>query len=139
MIETDSDLMNVGSGLPDPAAFADRLFAAAQPGAVFGEPVRAGEYTVITASEVAAGGGFGGGRGLGPAAAPGENRSMAVGGGGIGGGGGSTGRPVAVIIIGPDGVRVQPVVDPTKIALTVITAWGAVAGSLFRMRRFQRH
>ena len=41
----------------------DKLFAVAQPGAVFGEAVTAGEYTVITASEVKVGMGFGYGSG----------------------------------------------------------------------------
>jgi uncharacterized spore protein YtfJ len=110
----------------------ERIFAAAQPGAVYNEPVVSGNYTIITASEVAAGGGFGSGMGFGPATPsakkqPDEEVSQVEqadsGGGGIGGGGGSAGRPVAVIIIGPDGVTVKPVFDVTKIALAGITAW----------------
>jgi hypothetical protein len=46
-------------------AMLGKIFAAAQPGAVFGPPIVCGEYTVITASEVGAGGGFGSGRGTG--------------------------------------------------------------------------
>ena len=43
--------------------FFDRILATAQPSAVFSAPVVSGAYTVITASEVFAGGGFGfGGR-----------------------------------------------------------------------------
>ena len=125
----------------------DKIFAAAQPGAVYGVPVVSGSYTVITASEVAAGGGFGFGRGLGGAPAtpssqmPGEQASQAQhhesvgGGGGGGGGGGSSGRPVAIIVIGPDGVRIRPVVDATKLALAGITAWGAMAVMLRKMRK----
>ena len=37
----------------------DKLLAGAQPGAVFSQPIVSGEYTLITASEVASGGGFG--------------------------------------------------------------------------------
>jgi uncharacterized spore protein YtfJ len=37
----------------------EKLFAAAQPSAVFGQPVDAGSYTLITAAEVTSGGGFG--------------------------------------------------------------------------------
>ena len=117
------------------------LFAATRPGAVFGEPVVSGEYTVITASEVSAGGGFGSGRGFGPAPAgetttEGAARQVQLaGGGGMGGGGGSHARPVATIIIGPDGVQVRPIVDVTKLAIAGITAWGAMLVTLRRMRR----
>jgi len=37
------------------------------------------------------------------------------------------GRPVAAIVIGPDGVQVKPVLDMTKIGLTALGAWSAVA------------
>jgi uncharacterized spore protein YtfJ len=122
----------------------ERLLAAARPGAVFGEPVTSGSYTVITASEIAAGGGFGYGIGGGRSPAstsgetPGEEQENSGGGGGIGGGGGSSGRPVAAIIIGPKGVRVEPVVDATKIALAVFTTAGAMLMMLGRMRRMSR-
>jgi len=125
-------------------AWMDKLLAAAQPGAVFGEPVKAGDYTLITASEVGAGGGFGFGFGGGtsPAGtsseAPGEKQQDTGGGSGIGGGGGSAGRPVATIIIGPEGVRVEPVVDVTKIALAVFTTAGAMLLALGRMSRMHR-
>ena len=110
-----------------------KLFAVAQPGAVYSEPVTVGEHTVITASEVKVGMGFGfgGGGAAGIEAAEGEAKSEnepqdegeGVGFGG-GGGGVSGGRPVAVISIGPEGVRVEPVVDPTKIALAFFTTLG---------------
>ena len=128
----------------------DKIFAAAQPGAVYGAPVVSGSYTVITASEVVAGGGFGFGRGVGRAPAitsnqtPGEQTPRAQGqgsvggGGGGGGGGGSSGRPVAIIVIGPDGVRIRPVVDATKLALAAITTWGAMAVMLRKMRKASR-
>jgi uncharacterized spore protein YtfJ len=45
----------------------EKFFAAAQPGAVFGQPVESGSYTIITAAEVTSGGGFGVGMGCGPA------------------------------------------------------------------------
>jgi uncharacterized spore protein YtfJ len=102
-----------------------RLFEVARITAVFGEPVSSGDYTVITASElmVGMGAGFGGGGG--------EE--------GSGGGGGSTmTRPVAVIAIGPNGVTVEPIVDPTKIAITLFTALGAMGVALVRMRRMAK-
>jgi uncharacterized spore protein YtfJ len=125
-------------------AWMDKLLAAAQPGAVFGEPVKAGDYTLITASEVGAGGGFGFGFGGGVSPvdisreAPGEKKEDNSGGSGIGGGGGSAGRPVAAIIIGPEGVRVEPVVDVTKIALAVFTTAGAMLLMLGRMNSMSR-
>lgn len=129
------------------ARIMDKLFAAAQPGAVFGEPVTSGNYTVITASEVGAGGGFGSGGGLGPSRQPGSRQQEGEGDGGPqssrsegagfggGGGGGSGGRPVAAIVIGPDGVTVRPILDVNKVLLAAISAWGAMAIALGRMRK----
>lgn len=119
---------------------AEKFFSAAQPGVVFGEPIAKGEYTIITAGEVMAGGGFGYGRGPVPQPEDGSaeaQRQEPMGSGG-GGGGGSTGRPVAVIVIGPEGVKIEPVFDLTKIALAGITAWGAMALALIRMNRNSR-
>jgi uncharacterized spore protein YtfJ len=116
---------------------AERIYSAAQPGAVYSEAVVAGSYTVITASEVTAGGGFGFGHGQGPADT-GQESKQAPGGGGGGGGGGSMGRPVAVITIGPEGVTVKPVVDATKIALAAVTAWAAVAAAAIRLTKRAR-
>jgi hypothetical protein len=56
----------------------------------------------------------------------------------MGGGGGASGRPVAAIIIGPEGVQIKPIVDPTQIALAGITAWATMAGMFLRMRRRRR-
>ncbi len=123
----------------------ERIFTAARPGAVFSEPVTSGNYTVITASEVASGGGFGSGIGFGgePASAQqaGEESTATPqqpansGGGGMGGGGGSNGRPVAVIIIGPEGVTVKPIFDATKLALAGVTTIGAMLAILRRVRK----
>jgi uncharacterized spore protein YtfJ len=92
-----------------------KLTLVADPGAVFSKPVHSGEYTVITASELAIGLGAGFGSGAG-----GDPSGGGAGGGG-GGGGSALGRPVAVISIGPNGVHVEPVVDPTKIAIAFFT------------------
>lgn len=119
----------------------DKLYAAAQPGAVFSAPVVNGGYTVITASEMGAGGGFGFGAVGAPkqsdADEPGEDNP--VGGGGGGGGGGSMGRPVAAIVIGPEGVKIRPIVDATKLAIAAIGAWSAVALVAVRLARRSRH
>jgi uncharacterized spore protein YtfJ len=118
------------------AAFIDKLFVAAQPGAVFGLPVTSGDYTVITASEVSAGGGFGSGHGTGTGSAARGNEIAAPvqGEGGGMGGGGASGRPIAAIVIGPDGVTVKPIFDLTKIALAGITAWGAMLATYLKLR-----
>ena len=62
---------------------------------------------------------------------------VAPGGQGVGGGGGgfSTGRPVAAISIGPDGVHVEPIVDATKVALAFFTTLGAMAMMWSSMRK----
>ncbi len=134
----------------------EKLVETARPSSVFAPPLTAGEYTVITASEVyaAMGVGYGGGGGKGPedmteeAAAeqpseestgeqPAENTMAAGSGVGAGGGGGgvSLGRPVAAITIGPEGVSVEPIVDATKIALAFFTTLGAMAMMWSRMNR----
>lgn len=56
-------------------------------------------------------------------------------GSGGGGGGGASGRPVAVISISEEGVRVEPVVDATKIALAFFTALGSMFFMLTKMRK----
>jgi uncharacterized spore protein YtfJ len=117
----------------------DKIYSAAQPGAVFSQPVESGPYTVITACEVITGVGFGFGSGTSPAkTAKADTRSngprMTEGGGG-GGGGGSMSRPVAAIVIGPQGVKVEPIVDVTKLGLAGITTWAAIALMAIRLAR----
>jgi uncharacterized spore protein YtfJ len=114
----------------------EKIYAAAQPGAVFSAPVVSGEYTVITASSVTAGGGFGFGSGVGPAGD--QSADATAGGGGGGGGGGSAARPIAAIVIGPDGVKVKPIVDASKIAMAAISAWATVALTMMRLRRARK-
>jgi uncharacterized spore protein YtfJ len=111
-----------------------RLFRVGEPGVVFGTPIVQGERTVVVASEVAIGVGAGAGFGSGNEAA---DAGESIGGGG-GGGGYSFGRPVAVIEIEPEGVRVTPIVDSTKIAVAVFTTVGAMFFAWSRMRRIAR-
>jgi uncharacterized spore protein YtfJ len=129
------------------AHIADRIFAATAPGVVFGQPITAGNFTVITACEVVSGGGFGSGSGFGRNNAlptgSGETTTdrtqqqanSAGGGGGMGGGGGAMSRPVAVITIGPDGVTIRPVYDLTKVALAGLAAVGTILAIWGRSRR----
>lgn len=121
----------------------EKLLAVAEPGTVFGEAVQIGEHTVITASEVTIGLGFGFGAGLGSGLQPAENEveegQEASGAGyGGGGGGGAGGRPVAAIIVGPDSVRVEPIVDVTKLGLAFFTALGGMFLAFSRMRKVSR-
>lgn len=117
----------------------ERIFKALQPGPVFGAPVVAGEYTVITASELASGGGFGMGRNTiadhtestGRVESPTPNDNLPANWGG-GGGGGAVGRPVALVVIGPKGVKVEPVVDVTKVIVTTFLMWRKMMPSLVK-------
>jgi len=132
------------------AEVVEKLFDVAQPSSVYSEPVTVGDRTLITASEVSVGMGFGlgvgGGEGRGgPSRRVDEDEAVedepemqgeGVGlGGGGGGGGAAMARPVAVISVGPDGVQVEPVVDPTKIAIAFFTTLGSMFFMLSRMRR----
>lgn len=107
-----------------------RLFDVARTDAVYSEPLTRGDTTVIVASELAVGMGvgFGGGEGDEP---DGERGS----GGGGGGGGYALGRPVAVVTIDAQGVRVTPVFDLTKVAIAGITALGAMFIAYRQMTR----
>jgi len=112
------------SGQTQAVELMEKLLAVADSKSVFSEPVESGEYKVITASEVSVGMGFGfgSGRTFGSVENSEESGQADNGyGGGGGGGGASTARPVAAIEIGPHGVRVEPIVDPTKIAVAFFT------------------
>ena len=109
----------------------DKFLSAAKIEAVYGAPIREGENVVIPTAEVLSITGFGIGSGSGPQAAA-ENENTGSGAGG-GGGGRILSRPVAAIVISPAGVRVEPVVDVTKIALAVFTTMGFMAAMLTRM------
>ena len=109
----------------------DSLLAVASVDAVYGEPVKKGDTLIIPAAEVLAGAGFGFGSGSGGGEEEGSS------GKGIGGGGGgrSFARPVAVIIASPEGVRVEPVMDITKVSLAFLTAGAMMLGLALRLRR----
>ena len=113
-----------------------RLFDVAQPRAVFSEPVSNGPYTVITAAEVTVGmgAGYGGGGGVGSDDEQGQTTGSGFGGGG-GGGGSTLARPVAAIIIEPEGVRVEPIMDPTKIAIAFFTTFISIIMTLRKLRQ----
>ena len=97
------------------------LFGEATTGAIFSDPEQVGDDTVILASAWERAGGFGFGSG----------GDASGGGAGAGGGGASEGRPVAVIRVGPRGVEVKPIVDFTKIGVTILLSLIAIG----RVRR----
>ena len=121
------------------ASSMEKIFAAAHADAVFTEPVVNGNYTVISACEVAAVGGFGSGLGVGATteqageASQAQSQPASGAGGGIGGGGFSRGRPIAVIVVGPEGVTIKPILDITRVALAGIGLWSSVI-TMFRKR-----
>jgi len=123
----------------------ERLTEVTRPGAVFGEPTTVGDHTVMTASEVflAMGYGFGLGGGNGPKEEGASEMHSAVHGGempggyggGGGGGGSSKGRPVAVVTLGPMGIRVEPVLDLTKVGLAFLMVLGSFFVMMSKMRK----
>lgn len=113
----------------------EHFLSAADVEAVYGSPISQGENMVIPTAEVLSLVGFGAGSGGGSQGGT-ENTNTGSGGGG-GGGGRVLARPVAAIILSPEGVRVEPIVDVTKIALAVFTTFGFMAAVLTRMRRMK--
>lgn len=93
------------------------LFGEASPSTLFSEPIQNGDDLVVTAVAWERAGGFGFGAGQGQ----GQGEESGTGEGG-GGGGFSQGRPVAVIRVTPNGVVVTPVIDFTKIGVTLLLA-----------------
>lgn len=107
----------------------DKFIATADVEVVYGEPIQHGETVIVPTAEVLAGLGFGLGYGSGSS----EDEGSTGRGGGGGGGGRVLSRPVAVVVASPEGVRVEPVVDVTKIGLAALTAAGFMFGMLMRM------
>jgi uncharacterized spore protein YtfJ len=108
-----------------------QLTSSATVEAAFGPPTTAGDRTVIPVAETFCGAGFGMGGGQGP------TPEGAVGGGFGGGAGGATrSRPVAIIVIEPEGVSVRPIVDMTQIVLAAFSV--SVFGLLWARRIARR-
>lgn len=110
----------------------DQFLATADVEAVYAEAIAHEKRLIIPAAEVAAfmGVGGGGGRGQGP-----KDEGSFGAGGGTGGGGKVFARPVAVIVSDEHGVRVNPVVDATKIYLAALTALGFITAAWVKMSR----
>src|SRR5262249_12995029 len=119
--EPDPGLQGGGAFDRTSSAF-ERLLGAADVAKVYGRPIQKGDATIIPAAEGPRIGRFGAGSGAGR-----DPLTKRQGGGGGGGGGARVfARSVAVVVATPDGVRVQPVIDVTKIALAALTAAGFV-------------
>lgn len=114
MIDLEKEMQSMTSAS---AEVMNKIATVASVQAVFGEPVQRGDTIIIPCAEVSMGGGMG--MGGGPGESP-EQKTLSVG-MGSGAGGGASSRPIAVIIMTPEGVRVQPVMDMTKVALAVFT------------------
>jgi uncharacterized spore protein YtfJ len=111
----------------------EEFLAAADVRVVYGEPIMHEDTMIIPTAEVLCGVGFGVGSGSGTSAEQNPEKPMRGAGSGGGGGGRILSRPVAVVVASPEGVRVEPVVDITKIALAALTAVGFMVGMMFRM------
>jgi hypothetical protein len=88
-----------------------------------------GDRTVIPLIETFASGGFGGGSGVGI-----DGGSEGSGGGGGGGGLGRS-RTIAVADVGPEGVKIRPVIDITGLVLPAVSAIAALLVGERRRRR----
>jgi uncharacterized spore protein YtfJ len=116
----------------------EEFLAAADVRVVYGEPIQHDDTIIIPTAEVLCGLGFGVGSGSGTGTNQTlENPTQGSASGG-GGGGRILSRPVAVVVASPEGVRVEPVVDITKIALAGLTAMGFMVGMMFRMSSRRR-
>jgi uncharacterized spore protein YtfJ len=111
----------------------EEFLAAADVRVVYGEPIQHDDTMIIPTAEVLCGMAFGIGSGSGTNADQNPDQPSQGSGGGGGGGGRILSRPVAVVVASPEGVRIEPVIDITKIALAGLTALGFMVGMMFRM------
>jgi uncharacterized spore protein YtfJ len=131
MIDLEKEMQSMST---TSAEVVNKITAIARVDSVFGQPVQYGDTVTIPCAEVSMGGGMGMGGGPGGNA---EQGKLTVGMGG-GAGGGATGRPIAIIVMSPEGVRVQPVVDATKVALAFFTTVTFILVQLVRLLRSER-
>lgn len=99
---------------------------------VYGEAIEVGDNRIIPTAEVLSFVGLGAGAGSGTSHEEEEGHQEGSG-GGAGGGGRTMARPVAVVVASADGVRVEPVLDVTKIGLAALTAAGFMLAMVGRM------
>jgi len=135
--ETNSNELE-NTGLDRYQETMEEFLSAADVRVVYGEPIQHNDTTIIPTAEILCGLGFavGSGSGTDTGHNP-DNPSVGKGSGG-GGGGRILSRPVAVVVASPEGVRVEPVFDITKVALAGLTALGFMVGMTFRMSSKRR-
>jgi uncharacterized spore protein YtfJ len=131
--KVDPEIQAETEGLKYSKEAAAEMFAAADVSRVYGRPVKHEGTTIIPAAEVLWAGGFGAGSDYYKSPEREEEDSLSGSGEGSGGGGRTLARPVAVIIASEEGVRVEPILDPTKILLAAFTAGGFMAAMAYRM------
>ncbi|HOG45741.1 MAG TPA: spore germination protein GerW family protein [Anaerolineae bacterium] len=105
---------------------------------VFGDPIRADGRLIIPVAETSVGGGVGDVQY--PRAEGGvERRELRLPLTSRGGGGSASTRPVAVVVVTPDDVRVQPIFDFNRIALagmaSAIGLWRGITAFAQAMRK----
>jgi uncharacterized spore protein YtfJ len=110
----------------------DQFLSTAKVEAVYGQPIQHSDTVIIPSAEVISVMGFGLGSGVNTDQDQIEKKENNEGMGG-GGGGRVFSRPVAVIVASPEGVRIEPVVDITKVILAALTTFGFMAGMIARM------
>jgi uncharacterized spore protein YtfJ len=100
----------------------DEMLQKMNANAVFGEPFKEGDVTLIPVASVgyAFGYGSGSGRMTGTTTAPGGEPSGPGEGSGQGGGGGGRARPLGYIRISPEGVAYEPIMDKSRISMLAI-------------------
>ncbi len=108
----------------------EMIFESASVQAVYAAPIQNGETIVVPSAEIFGMAGFGYGTGGGK-----DEKSNAGGGGGGGGWGRTFSRPVAAVVITPTSVRVEPIVDVTKIGLAALTTIGFMFAMIGRINR----
>jgi uncharacterized spore protein YtfJ len=116
----------------------DKFLDAASVDHVYSEPVKYGDTIVIPAAEVLSAAGFGLGFGSGSSGEEEEGEESSGSAGGGGGGGRVLARPVAVVVVSPEGVRIEPVADRTKVLLALITTLGFMFSILARIKNTGR-
>ena len=115
----------------------ERLMKVASAENVFAKPIQKDDMIIIPAAEVMSGMGLGAGFGMGMMGAKEKKEKEPEEGAGGGGGGGGRvlSRPVAVVVAADGSVRVEPIIDKTKIALTAIITNGILGFLLIRLFR----
>ena len=131
MIDVEKEMQPTISGT---AQVMSKMIDVANVDAVFGKPVEHGEIVIIPCGEVAMGGGMGFGSGPGGTSEQGKLLTSAGG----GAGGGVNARPIAVIVISPEGVQVKPIIDTTKVVLAAFTTGAFMLYWLSQLGRTMR-